>query len=171
MSESEQLPPAGSESAAAEPRRMRLIGLHHVTLIAADLDRSTAFYRDVLGLALVHAGPSDDDPQSRHFWFGDAHGSPGTLISLMEYASLPDGVVGRGSTHHIAFAVESAAEQIAWRDYLRSRGVETTEIFDRGRFRSIYFRDPDGHILEIATQGPGGGSPAAVRGLPGSASA
>jgi catechol 2,3-dioxygenase-like lactoylglutathione lyase family enzyme len=160
-----------ADDAAPNMRRMRLTGLHHVTLIAADLDRSAAFYRDVLGLALVHEGPSDDDPQSRHFWFGDAHGSPGTLISLMEYASLPEGVVGRGSTHHVAFAVESAEEQAAWRDYLRSRGVETTEVFDRGRFRSIYFRDPDGHILEIATQGPGRGGPAAARGLPGSAPA
>ena len=41
----------------------------------------------------------------------------------------------------------------AWRDYLRSRGVECTDSFERGGFRSIYLRDPDGHILEIATRG------------------
>jgi len=60
------------------PRRMALTGLHHVTLICADLDRTTAFYRDVLGLTLVQEGMSEDDPGTRHFWFGDAAGTPGT---------------------------------------------------------------------------------------------
>ena len=68
---------------------------------------------------------------------------------------MPPGTVGTGSTHHLAFAVESAEELEAWRDYLRAHGVESTDVFDRGSFRSIYLRDPDGHIVEIATRGPG----------------
>ena len=51
--------------------------------------------------------------------------------------------------------VDSPEEQEAWRDYLRGQGVECTDVFDRGAFRSIYVRDPDGHIVEIATRGPG----------------
>ena len=139
----------------AAQRRMRLTGLHHVTLICGDLARTTAFYRDLLGLALVDASTNDDDPDSRHFWFGDASAAPGTLVSFLEYPSLPPGTVGTGSTHHLAFAVESAEEQEAWRDYLRSHGIECTDVLDRGSFRSIYLRDPDGHIVEIATRGPG----------------
>jgi catechol 2,3-dioxygenase-like lactoylglutathione lyase family enzyme len=53
--------------------------------------------------------------------------------------------------HHFAFQVASADEQVAWRDYLRERGVPCSEVFERGGFRSIYFRDPDGNLLEIAT--------------------
>jgi catechol 2,3-dioxygenase-like lactoylglutathione lyase family enzyme len=138
-----------------EPRRMRLTGLHHVTAICRDLDRTTTFYRDVLGLALVDQGVNDDDPDTRHFWFGDAAGTPGTLITFMEYPQLPDGVVGVGSVHHVAFVVESPEEQLAWRDYLRDQGVDCTDVFDRGAFRSIYARDPDENIVEIATRGPG----------------
>ena len=130
---------------------MRLTGLHHVTLISSDLERTTAFWRDVLGLALVREGTNDDDPGARHFWFGDADGTPGTLISFLEYPQMDAGVVGVGSTHHIALAVGSPAEQVAWRDYLRGKGVECTDVFDRGGVQSIYFRDPDGHIVEIAT--------------------
>jgi catechol 2,3-dioxygenase-like lactoylglutathione lyase family enzyme len=130
---------------------MQLTGLHHVSIIVADLERSTAFYRDTLGLGLVRKEANPDDPGARHFWFGDAAGTPGTLISLLEYPSLEEGRVGRGSTHHFAFGVGSADEQAAWRDWLRSRGVECTEVFDRGGFKSIYFRDPDEHIIEIAT--------------------
>jgi glyoxylase I family protein len=60
--------------------------------------------------------------------------------------------------------VDTADEQEAWRDYLRGQGVECTDVFDRGAFRSIYLRDPDGHIVEIATSGPGfpGGGPSSA---------
>lgn len=130
---------------------MRLLGLHHVTAICADLERTTAFYRDVLGLALVRQAQNDDDPDARHFWFGDAHATAGTLVSFMEYPGMEAGRVGTGSTHHFAFAVGSADEQEAWRDYLRARGVECTDVLVRGGLRSIYLHDPDGHIVEIAT--------------------
>jgi glyoxalase family protein len=65
---------------------------------------------------------------------------------------MPEGVVGIGSTHHFALRVDTAAELEAWRNYLRDRGVGCTDVHDRGQFRSIYTRDPDGHILEIATR-------------------
>jgi glyoxylase I family protein len=136
-------------------RRMRLTGLHHVTLICRDLARTTAFYRDLLGLRLVSEQRNDDDPDSRHFWFGDEQGAAGTLLSFLEYPTMPPGVVGAGSTHHLALAVDSAEEQVAWRDYLRAHGVACTDVFERAQFRSIYLRDPDGHIIEIATRGPG----------------
>jgi len=129
---------------------MSLTGIHHVTLISRDLQRTTAFYRDLLGLSLVREQRSDDDPDARHFWFGDAEGTPGTLLSFLEYPQMPDGTVGAGSTHHIALGVGSAEEQVAWRDHLRSRGVPCTEVLERELSRSIYVRDPDGHILEIA---------------------
>jgi catechol 2,3-dioxygenase-like lactoylglutathione lyase family enzyme len=131
---------------------MRLTGLHHLTAICRDLERTTAFYRDVLGLRLVREGASDDDPDARHFWFSTGDGGPGTLISFLEYPSLEPGVVGIGSVQHFALAVDSPEEQLAWRDYLRARGVDATDVFERGGFRSIYLRDPDGHIVEIATR-------------------
>ena len=138
-----------------EQRRMALRGLHHVTAICRDLDRTTAFYRDLLGLALVRRQRSDDDPDARHFWFGVDGGPPGTLVSFLEYPDMDEGKAGVGTTHHFAFTIETADELTAWRDYLRGHGVECSEVFDRGGFRSIYFRDPDGHILEIATRGSG----------------
>ncbi len=129
-------------------RRMRLTGLHHLTAIVRDLDRTTAFYRDVLGLSLVRRGTSDDDPDARHFWFQVGE----QWISFLEYPSMPQATAGTGSVQHFALAVESAEEQVAWRDYLRGRGVSCTDVFDRGGFRSIYVRDPDGNIVEIATR-------------------
>ncbi len=142
-----------STEPAAAPRRMQLTGLHHVTLVSGDLERTTRFYRDVLGLTLLREAANDDDPGARHFWFGDAAGTPGTLVSFLEYAQMPEGSVGRGSTHHVAFSVGSAAEQDAWREWLSSKGVASSEALERGGLRSLYFRDPDGHVLEIAVPG------------------
>ena len=131
-------------------RRMRIAGIHHITLLVADVERSLAFYRNLLGMRLVKQTVNDDDQSARHFIFGDAEGRPGTLITCLEYPDLDEGTVGRGSTHHFALAVESEAELAAWRDYLISRGIPTTEVMDRSDFKSIYLRDPDGHIVEIA---------------------
>lgn len=133
----------------AEPRRMAIRGLHHLTLICSDLQATTAFYRDLLGLALVQESVSDDDPEARHFWF-DTGG--GQRISFLEYPTMSPGVVGKGSTHHIALTVDSPDELQGWRDYLAQHGVACSEIYHRNGFGSLYLRDPDGHILELASR-------------------
>jgi glyoxylase I family protein len=130
-----------------DPRRLRITGLHHVTLLCADVERSAAFYRDLLGMQLVERARNPDDPSAEHLVFG----ADGTMVTCLAYPELDEGVVGRGSTHHFALGVESDDELAAWRDYLRSRGVAATDVHDRGRYRSIYVRDPDGHLVEIAT--------------------
>jgi catechol 2,3-dioxygenase-like lactoylglutathione lyase family enzyme len=104
---------------------------------------------------VVQDGPSDDDPGARHVWLGALENSAGQLLSFLEYPQLPRTSPGAGSTHHFALTVETTEELDAWRDYLRGAGVECSEVFDRGPFRSVYLRDPDGHVVEIATRGPG----------------
>jgi glyoxylase I family protein len=138
-----------------EARRLRIRGIHHITIIVADLQRAVAFYRDLLGLRIVKQTLNQDDPNARHFFFGDAEGSPGTVITCFEYPQMDEGAVGRGSTHHFALVVETEEELEAWRGYLGSRGVPCTEVLDRVYFKSLYLRDPDGHIVELATRGPG----------------
>lgn len=147
--------PAGGADAAGQPRRLRIAGLHHITLICSNMERSVAFYRDLLGMRLVKQTRNYDDPDARHLYFGDAEGTPGTVVSLFEYAQMEPGRVGVGSTHHFALCVETEDELEGWRDYLRSRGVGCTEVLNRTYFMSIYLRDPDGHIVEIASRGPG----------------
>ena len=139
----------------AQPRRLQILGLHHVTVICSSIERSVGFYRDLLGLRLVKQTLNHDDPNARHFYFGDAVGSPGTVITCMEYPFMDEGSVGRGSTHHFALGVESPEELEGWRQYLESRGVSCTQVLDRTYFKSIYFRDPDGHVIELASRGPG----------------
>jgi glyoxylase I family protein len=132
-------------------RRLRISGIHHITLLCADVDRSASFYRDLLGMQLVERSHNPDDPNAEHLLFGPDGATGGTMVTVMAYPDLEEGYVGRGSTHHFALGVESDDELSAWRDYLRSRGVDVTDVYDRGQFKSIYLRDPDGHLVEIAT--------------------
>jgi catechol 2,3-dioxygenase-like lactoylglutathione lyase family enzyme len=136
-----------------QPRRLRISGLHHVTVICRDVARSVDFYRNLLGMRMVRQTVNADDQGARHLYFGDESGRPGTLVTCLEYPQLEEGRVGVGSTHHFALAVESPEELAAWRDYLRSRGVQATDVFARGGLRSVYVRDPDGHVVEIAAPG------------------
>jgi glyoxalase family protein len=52
-------------------------------------------------------------------------------------------------------AVGSEEELAGWRDYLTAQGIPVTDLMDRTYFKSVYLRDPDGHIVELATDGPG----------------
>jgi len=60
-----------------------------------------------------------------------------------------------GQTHHFALAVRDDDTQLEWREKLLSAGLKVTPVMDRIYFKSIYMRDPDGHIVELATLGPG----------------
>ena len=135
-----------------QTRRLRITGLHHITLLCADVNRSASFYRDLLGMQLVERTRNPDDPNAEHLLFGANGVSGGTMVTCMASPDLEEGFTGRGSTHHFALGVESDDELSAWRDYLRSRGVDVTDVYDRGAFKSIYLRDPDGHLVELATQ-------------------
>ena len=136
-------------------RRLRISGIHHITVLCKDARRSVNFYRNVLGLRALRQGESQDDPGVRHLFFGDDDGRPGTLITCLEYPHMKQGVAGVGSTHHFALTVGSEPELHAWRGYLISRGIDCTEVFDREFCKSVYLEDPDGHVVELATLGPG----------------
>ncbi len=206
---------------------VQLAGLHHVTCICSNAQRTLDFYRG-LGFSLVKKTVNFDDPHSYHLYFGDEVGAPGTLITFFEWpraeagrlgrgtlASVglttplvaaereevdPDGLVlrllpgeatalqgvevignadlyaglfaedaplrfaepveepaliGPGTTHHIAWRARDDAEQNAWLERLTELGLRPTPVQDRIYFRSVYFRMPDGVLVEIATDGPG----------------
>ncbi|MGI8845360.1 MAG: VOC family protein [Thermoleophilaceae bacterium] len=139
----------------AAQRRLRIAGIHHLTLLCADLQAATAFYRNILGMRMVKQTVNEDDQGARHLFFGDDEGRPGTLITCLEYPGMEAATVGVGSTHHFALSIESEEELHAWREYLTAQGIACTEVMDRTFFKSLYIRDPDGHIVELATTTPG----------------
>jgi glyoxalase family protein len=92
-----------------------------------------------------------------------AYGNPDLYAGLVDenapltFAAPVDetALIGAGITHHIAWRAADDNEQSAWHDRLTAMGLRPTAQQDRKYFRSIYFRMPDGLLLEIATDGPG----------------
>ncbi len=134
---------------------MTITGLHHITAGALDAQRTIDFYTGVLGLRFVKKTVNFDDPGSYHLYFGDERGTPGSVITFFEWPGVPTGRPGIGGTHHLALKVGSTDAQLKWKRRLTDLGIAVTGPFDRAYFTSIYFRDPDGLILEIATLEPG----------------
>lgn len=130
-------------------------GFHHITMVSRDAQRTLSFYRDTLGLRLVKRTVNFDDPGAYHLYFGDETGAPGTILTFFEWPHAGKGMWGQGGIHHLALGVESPEAQLRWKRRLTDRGVAVNGPYDRVWFSSIYFTDPDGQILEIATRGPG----------------
>lgn len=134
---------------------MKILGLHHITLVCRDAQRTVNFYAGVLGLRLVKQTVNFDNPKRYHLYFGDRTGRPGSAVTFFEWPQAASGSPGIGGSHHFALQTRSRDTLRMWKRRLTDLGLKVTGPLDRQYFESIYFRDPDGAILEIATIGPG----------------
>lgn len=131
------------------------LGFHHITLVTADARRAAEFYGDVLGLRLVGGEVDLVGAESTPLWFSDRSDEPGTLISVVEIPEAPRGRYGVGGVHHLALGTATYETLLMWKRRLNDLGIATSGPMPRGYFMSLYFRDPDGQVVEIATAGPG----------------
>jgi catechol 2,3-dioxygenase-like lactoylglutathione lyase family enzyme len=152
---SARLPP-GDESAMNEP----IAGIHHVTAIATDPQRNLDFYAGVLGLRLVKRTVNFDDPGTYHFYYGDALGRPGTILTFFPWPGARRGSRGSGQATVTSFSVPAGALGF-WQERLRRSGVIAEEPKTRFDEELIAFYDPDGLKLEVVAHpgAPGGESP------------
>jgi glyoxalase family protein len=145
-------------------------GMHHITAIGSNIQRTQAFFGDLLGMRRVKMTSNFDDPSSAHWYWGTDDGRPGTIVTYFERdpAKVRRARMGVGQTHHFALAVQDEAVQLEWREKLIAAGLQVSPVMDRIYFKSIYTSDPDGHIVELATNGPGFASDEPVERLGGS---
>ena len=77
----------------------RISGIHHITAVASSASENLAFYKEVLGLRLVKKTVNFDDPYTYHLYYGDAAGTPGTIITFFPGENLPRGKTGELHAH------------------------------------------------------------------------
>ena len=144
-----------SASAAAP----RLCGVDHTARPTWKLAETVRFYRDVMGLPLIHAvtakgwGRGDEHPDFLHFFFDAGEGSSIAFFYYIgteqpESMKLPRGYLSL--SNHTAWAVKSAEELKAWKIKLEAAGVRVSEEIHHEVTASIYFRDPNGYPIEIS---------------------
>lgn len=126
----------------------RICGLHHVTAIAADPQRNLDFYAGLLGLRLVKRAVNFDDRNTYHFYFGDAEGTPGTILTFFPYQGARRGQRGVGQIEATAFSVAPSSIDY-WLGRLKEHQVPTEKTTARFGKDVIRFTDPDGLLLEI----------------------
>ncbi|HEY7908415.1 MAG TPA: VOC family protein, partial [Thermomicrobiales bacterium] len=132
-------------------------GMHHITAISSDIERTHAFLGGLLGMRRVKMTANFDDPTSAHWYWGVGDGQPGTIITYFgrDASREPPARLGAGQTHHVALTVPDEETQLAFRARLLGAGLRVSLVMDRIYFKSIYTADPDGLIVELATAGPG----------------
>ncbi len=134
-----------------ELRKIQIQGVHHITIIGADRKTSLDFWEGVLGMPFVFDQPNLDNPEEGHLYFDPGDGRLITVFTnenrKPDSAPVPEAT---GSLHHLALNVSQATFwQVAER--LDARGVAHSGPVDRGFMDSIYFRDPLGLRLELAS--------------------
>jgi glyoxalase family protein len=82
-------------------------------------------------------------------------GGPAAELHVVEQKDAPAARQGAGGAHHVAFRTPDDAQYEAWAQRLNELGVRNSGAIDRFYFRSLYFREPNGILFEIATDGPG----------------
>jgi glyoxalase family protein len=129
----------------------RIPGLHHVTAMTGDPKRNLDFYTRLLGQRLVKKTVNFDDPTTYHFYFADALGTPGTVVTFFPWPHAAAGTLGTGETSTVAYHAPAGSLD-SWEARLSDRGVSTVRQ-DRFGETILAFRDPAGTRLEIVATG------------------
>ena len=132
-------------------RKLQTQGVHHITIVGANRRTSIDFWEGVLGMPFVFEQPNLDNESESHLYFDPGDGRLITVFTSEERAPDPSRTsTAIGAVHHLAFAVSQATfRQVVER--LDERGIRHSGPKDRGFMDSIYFEDPLGLLIELAS--------------------
>lgn len=132
-------------------RKLQSQGVHHITLVGADRQTSIDFWEGLLGMPFIFEQPNLDRASESHLYFDPGDGRLITVFT--DENRKPDPArtsTDIGCVHHIAFAV-SRATFVQAVERLNERNIQHSGVKDRGFMDSIYFEDPLGLLVELAS--------------------
>ena len=125
-----------------------VLGLHHVTAISSDPQKTLDFYTKILGLRLIKLTVNYDDPSTYHIYFGDDIGHPGTVLTFFPWPGQPRGRKGTGQATNTSFSIPRESI-LYWQDRLKSQGVSVEAPRKSFGDTVLSFEDQDGQGLEL----------------------
>jgi catechol 2,3-dioxygenase-like lactoylglutathione lyase family enzyme len=132
-------------------RKLQSQGVHHITIVGADRRTSIDFWEGVLGMPFVFEQPNLDNPNESHLYFDPGDGRLITIFTNEERTPDPERTPTEpGCVHHIAFSLSQATFAQAV-ERLDERQIRHSGVKDRGFMDSIYFQDPLGLLIELAS--------------------
>ena len=132
-------------------RKLQSQGVHHITIVGAGRQTSIDFWEGVLGMPFVFEQPNLDRAEESHLYFDPGDGRLITIFTNEDRGGDPGRTpTDPGCVHHLAFALSQATFAQAV-ERLDERGIEHSEVKDRGFMDSIYFTDPLGLLIELAS--------------------
>lgn len=137
------------------PPQYAIVGLGPVELTVREASRTKAVLEDILGYTQVRRVPSMGDSKVTVDIYETAKGGLYTELQLKEVNDQDRERPGKGSIHHVAIRVKDLEELTAWAAKITAAGFKNTGVIDRYYFHSLYFRDPNHILFELATDGPG----------------
>ncbi len=134
------------------PAEHQIRGLGPIVLTVHELSRTAFVLTEVMNMRRVR----DYAAHGAHIHvFAMAEGGPAAELHVIEQSDAPVARQGAGGVHHVAFRTPDEAQYHAWTQRLTELRIPNSGEVDRFYFRSLYFREPNGILFEIATDGPG----------------
>ena len=137
------------------PPEHQIKGLGPVEMTVPDLGPTDAVLTGVMGMRPARAYAAPDGSGREVRVYGMAGDGPAAELHVAVRPDLAPARPGAGGVHHVAFRTPDEAQYRAWAERLASLRVPNSGPVDRYYFRSLYFREPNGVLFEIATDGPG----------------
>lgn len=137
------------------PTDKAITGLGPSTITVTNPASTITILTRLLTFKQVGSYPSPNKGQDPILIFSTGEGGTGAEIHLETRSDLPQEEEGYGSLHHLSLRVGDNEELRKWKDYLDKARMPNSGLVDRFYFRSVYFREPNGILIELATDEPG----------------
>ncbi len=137
------------------PAEHQIRGLGPIMMSVPNLRPTDAILQEAMNMRLVRQYPHPDNPSHTVHVYEMGPGGAAAELHVAVQPGLPVARLGAGGVHHVAFRVPTYEAHDAWIERITTMGIPNSGLVDRYYFRSLYFREPNGILFEIASDEPG----------------
>ncbi|MEH6995209.1 ring-cleaving dioxygenase [Neobacillus drentensis] len=136
---------------------MKLLGLHHVSILTGKAEKNYEFYTKILGMRLVKKTVNQDNTESYHLFYADGEGTPGTEVTFFDIPHLGQTYRGTSDISTVSLRVRNSDSLLFWKERFNQFGVEHDEVQKRANRDTLAFRDFEGtRLILVADNGEKG---------------